>query len=145
MPKPVLMFLGLRLLLHSHINLYPRANEGAPKYAGLFVSVNKQYDPFNWLKSLAAPGHLTKIDLDGSYVELLNLKSGPLIQPCVDEEGGQKRLQIFKGTYSRTVCQMDCLYQAHRNACNCILPIDKNQVKDEVMNDTMFCGPKQFK
>jgi len=62
----------------------------------------------------------------------------------VTDAQADKVYQIFKANYSRTTCQMDCLYQSHRNNCQCLMLVDRSQFKEEVLKTTPFCTPKQF-
>jgi len=136
---------GLKLVLNSHVNLYPKMSEEKPPlYDGILVSVDKEYNPFNWEKTCVTPGRVTKIDLALTHVHLENFRSGPLIQYCLEESDSSDLFQIFKANYTRTTCQMDCLYQSHKNACNCLLLVDKSQIRDDVLNETGFCSPQQF-
>lgn len=133
------------MVLNSHVNLYPKfAEQKPPVYAGLVVSVDKDYNPFNWEKTCVTAGRVTKIDLAMTHVHLENLDSGPLIQHCLTDEQAGDVFQIFKANYSRTTCQMDCLFQSHRNNCQCLMLVDKSQIKDSVLSDTGFCSPSKF-
>lgn len=116
-----------------------RENDTKPAgYAGLWVSISDTYDPTNWHKGLIKPGTLTKLSLAATKVKLLNIKDGPMKQPCV--ENGTELYRIFNLSYTRTACQMDCLINAFYRHCNCVMLMDKSIVKEEIMSKTPFCA-----
>jgi len=139
--QQVLARKGLRLLINSQLSLYPRNAKNEMQlsgYAGLFVSVNDKYDPTNWYKSVITPGTYAKVSLSATHAILMNTDRGAEPQSCVED--GSDMYTVFNASYSRTACQMDCFWGAVVRHCNCVMQIDKEFVKSDVLAQAPICS-----
>lgn len=121
---------GLSLTLDTFSKRYVTDKNLIRNFAGLFVFVDKIYDPTSYETILVRPGTYTKMSLSLQHNVMLKV-----FQPCKDND--DKNLTILNVIYSRSGCQMECVFQKMIDKCNCVPVINRDTIT--VLNATNYC------
>lgn len=128
---------GLTIILNIKSQEYPHNDALTPKFAGLTMSVAKQYDPSGFERVLIPPNSYSKVDIVAQHLKFLNVDSGPSKQLCNTPDDFP--YQYLNASYSQSSCYLECHLRTVVNRCNCLLTMDHIFYNKDKMNTTSFC------